>query len=115
MASARSQVIAALAGSRSERLEVDARGIDRGDTSGMSLLYEMAHGRLSTHLNANVTGLRPEFQPLLAVFPSPGEIDALEAPPVRRSVFEEIGEGGGSVWLMGIYLPVGRLLMSYLT
>src|SRR5262249_47179065 len=64
---------------------------DRGDTSGMSLLYELAHGRLSPHLNASVTGLRPEFQPLLAVFPSPGEIDALAAPPVRRSVFEEVG------------------------
>jgi phospholipid/cholesterol/gamma-HCH transport system permease protein len=91
VAGARRLVIAALAGSRSERLEVDARGIDRGDTSGMSLLYELAHGRLSTHLTANVTGLRPEFQPLLAVFPSPEEIDRLEAPSPRRSEFEEIG------------------------
>jgi len=91
VASARSQVIAALAGSRSPRLEVDARGIDRGDTSGMSLLYELAQGRLSAHRTASVKGLRPEFQPLLAVFPPPEEISRLQAPSVRRGAFEEIG------------------------
>jgi phospholipid/cholesterol/gamma-HCH transport system permease protein len=88
---ARSQIIAALAGSNSPSLEVDARGIDRGDTSGMSLLYELVQGRLSPHRRASVKGLRPEFQPLLAVFPSPEEVSPLQAPSARRGAFEEIG------------------------
>jgi phospholipid/cholesterol/gamma-HCH transport system permease protein len=57
----------------------------------MSLLYELAQGRLSTHRGASVKGLRPEFQPLLAVFPSHEEISRLQAPSVRRGAFEEIG------------------------
>jgi phospholipid/cholesterol/gamma-HCH transport system permease protein len=91
VASARSQIVAALAASRSASLEVDVRGVDRGDTSGMSLLYELAQGRLSAHQSASVKGLRPEFQPLLGVFPSPEEMSRLQAPSVRRGSFEEIG------------------------
>ena len=106
MVSARSQIIAALAGSRSPSLEVDVRGIDRGDTSGMSLLYELAHGGLADHRRANLQGLRPEFQPLLAAFPSPEEIGRLQPPSVRRGAFEEIG---------GHVVSVGRDVREQLT
>jgi phospholipid/cholesterol/gamma-HCH transport system permease protein len=90
-ASTRLQIQAELAAAPVTTLEVDASGVDHGDVSGMSLLYELAEGRLTPGVRAKVTGLRPQFQTLLAAFPSPEAIAKLEAPPARKSVAEEIG------------------------
>jgi len=59
--------------------------------SGMSLLYELSEGRLTPGVRARVRGLRPQFQTLLAAFPSAEAIETLEARPVRKSLAEEIG------------------------
>jgi len=90
-AAARREIQAQLAAAAVTALEVDASGVDRSDMSGMSLLYELAEGRLTRGVRAEVTGLKPEFRTLLASFPSPDAIANLEEPAPRRSVTEEIG------------------------
>jgi ABC-type transporter Mla MlaB component len=72
-------------------LRVDASGVDRGDMSGMSLLYELAEGRLTPGTRAELTGLKLEFRTLLAELPSPEAIERLETPPARRSIWEQVG------------------------
>jgi len=83
-AAARDTTLERLAGFRGTALEVDASGIERGDVSGLSLLYELAGGRLASGVRARITGLRPELGRLLAVFPTEGAFALLEgAPPTR--------------------------------
>jgi len=94
----RRQVEAALRTAPVARLEVDASGVDRGDMSGMSLLYELAEGQLGPGVRGAVTGLRPELQTLLAAFPSRKAIEGLEAPPPRRTLAEEVGAHTASVF-----------------
>jgi len=81
----------ALRGSTLSTLEVDASGIEVGDMSGMSVIYELAEGRLVPGLRAAVKGLKPEFQILLAALPTPAAVRGLEAPPARRSMLDELG------------------------
>ena len=91
-ATARRQIQTELAAARAARIEVDASGVDRGDMSGMSLLYELTQGRLAPGVRAGVTGLKPEFATLLAAFPSQESIEKLAAPPsTHRSLPREIG------------------------
>jgi phospholipid/cholesterol/gamma-HCH transport system permease protein len=90
-AAARRQIEAELAAARVSRIEVDASGVEGGDLSGMSLLYELTEGRFTPGVRAGVTGLKPEFATLLAAFPSQQSIEKLAAPPVRRSLPQEIG------------------------
>ncbi len=90
-AAARRQILEALGGARPASFEVDASGIDRGDVSGMALLYELAQGRLLPGVRAPVKGLRPEFQTLLAAFPTPEALDALAEPPEKRGFVREVG------------------------
>jgi phospholipid/cholesterol/gamma-HCH transport system permease protein len=97
-ATARRQILDALGGAPPAAIEVDASGIDRGDVSGMALLYELAQGRLLPGVRAPVRGLRPEFQRLLAAFPTPEALDALEAPPGKRGFFREVGAAAGSMF-----------------
>jgi phospholipid/cholesterol/gamma-HCH transport system permease protein len=59
--------------------------------SGMAVLYELAQGRLAPGVRAPLTGLKPEFRTLLSTFPSPEAVEAVEAPPPRVPVAEEIG------------------------
>ena len=89
-AAARRQIEAELAAARVSRIEVDASGVDRGDLSGMSLLYELTEGRFTPGMRAEVTGLKPEFATLLAAFPSRESIGELATHPVRKSLPEEI-------------------------
>ena len=96
-ASARLQIQEKLSAAPVARLEVDASGVDHGDVSGMSLLYELAEGRLKPGVRAEVKGLRPQFQTLLAAFPSQEAIARLEAPAARKSLAEEIGAETASV------------------
>src|SRR6185295_9042039 len=60
-AAARRQIQTALAAARPARIDVDASGVDRGDMSGMSLLYELTEGRFTPGVRAGVAGLKPEF------------------------------------------------------
>ena len=89
-------------------LEVDAGGIERGDMSGMSLLYELAEGRLGSGVRATVTGLRPEFQTLLSAFPSGEALSGLEEAPAPRRLFDEVGAATVSV------LADGRAQLSFI-
>jgi phospholipid/cholesterol/gamma-HCH transport system permease protein len=93
----RRQVEAALRAAPVARLEVNASGVDRGDVSGMSVLYELAEGRLTAGVRPEITGLKPELQALLAAFPTPDAIAGLEAPPPRRGLGEEVGSSTVSV------------------
>ena len=90
-ATARRQVEALLRTTPVAMLLVDASGVDRGDLSGMSLLYELTEGRIAPGVRAGVTGLKPEFATLLAAFPSRESIGELATHPVRKSLPEEIG------------------------
>jgi phospholipid/cholesterol/gamma-HCH transport system permease protein len=107
-AAARREVVARLSGARPAALEVDASGIDRGDMSGMSLVYELAEGRLVPGVRATVKGLRPEFQALLSAFPSSEALSGLEAAPAPRRFFDEIGAATVSV------LADGRAQLSFI-
>jgi phospholipid/cholesterol/gamma-HCH transport system permease protein len=90
-AEARREVAAHLAGTRVASLEVDASGIERGDVSGMAILYELAQGRFTPGVSPTLKGLRPEFQNLLQAFPSPEALRSLETPPLHRGLTAEIG------------------------
>src|SRR5512132_1385613 len=94
---ARMQIEAELAAARVSRIEVDASGIDRGDMSGMSLLYELSEGRFTPGVRPGVAGLRPEFARLLAAFPTRESIGELATHPVRESLLKEIGAATVSV------------------
>ena len=78
-------------------LEVDASGIERGDMSGMALLYELREGRLLPGVRAAVTGLRPEFQTLLDAFPSAEAVAGAAETPVRTHLPEELGRAALAV------------------
>ena len=66
-AAARRAVQAQLASAGVTSLEVDGSGIERGDMSGMSLLYELAQGRIVPGVKARIQGLRPEYQTSLGM------------------------------------------------
>jgi ABC-type transporter Mla MlaB component len=66
-AAARRQIQTELAAVRAATIEIDASGVDHGDMSGMSLLYELTEGRLAPGVRAGVTGLKPEFARLLSI------------------------------------------------
>ena len=90
-AAARREVVAGLAGSSPAALEVDADAIERGDMSGMSLVYELAEGRLVPGVRATIRGLRPEFQTLLGAFPSGEALRGIAASPAQGRLFAEVG------------------------
>ncbi len=90
-AEARREVEAKLAAAGVSAVDVDASGIDRGDMSGMSLLYELSEGRIVPGVRARVRGLRPELQTLLSAFPSREALQGLEEAPARRRVLDEVG------------------------
>ena len=90
-AATRREVEAKLGGARVTALAVDGSGIERGDMSGMSLLYELAQGRLVPGVRATIRGLRPEFQRLLAAFPDAAALAGLEEVPARRRLFDQVG------------------------
>jgi len=96
-AAARRQISEGLAGSPPASLEVDASGIERGDVSGMALLYELAQGRLVPGVRANVTGLRPEFQTLLAAFPTPEALEGVTQGAARQALLVQIGAAASSI------------------
>ncbi len=90
-AEARREVVKRLAQTRVASLQIDASGIDRGDVSGMAILYELTQGRFTPGVSPKLTGLKPEFEHLLKAFPPKEELSALEPAPVRRGLTAELG------------------------
>lgn len=88
---ARREIAAQVAAARPRALSVDAAGIERGDMSGMALLYELAEGRLVPGVRATIRGLRPEFQTLLSAFPTPDALAGIEAPAPRTRFLDQVG------------------------
>lgn len=91
VASVRRELIARLSSARLTSLDIDASGIERGDMSGMAILYGLMQGRFGRGMRARLVGLRPELQKLLSAFPSEATLKAVEAAPPRASLPEEIG------------------------
>lgn len=85
----RSELTRRLAAARVASVEVDAGGIDRGDMSGMVILYELACGRFTRGVRARLVGLRPELQRFLSAFCA--EDAQTSPPPPRASVPERLG------------------------
>jgi phospholipid/cholesterol/gamma-HCH transport system permease protein len=90
-AAARREIVAQVAAARPSTLAVDAGGIEHGDMSGMALLYELAEGRLVPGVRAPIRGLRPEFQTLLAAFPSGKALGVLEERPPEQHFLAHVG------------------------
>ncbi len=65
---ARSQIEARLADARPTSLEVDASGIEGGDTSGMAVLEELRRGRYTSGMPVPVRGLPPRSSSCCARF-----------------------------------------------
>jgi phospholipid/cholesterol/gamma-HCH transport system permease protein len=57
----------------------------------VTLLYELAEGRLVPGVRATIRGLRPEFQTLLAAFPSGQALGVLEEQPPPQRFLTHIG------------------------
>jgi phospholipid/cholesterol/gamma-HCH transport system permease protein len=90
-AEARQEVADKLASAHVGSLAVDAAGIEHGDMSGVALLYELAEGRLVPGVKATIRGLRPEFQTLLAAFPTGKALGVLEEHPPKQRFLAHIG------------------------
>ena len=90
-ASARREIVTQVGEARPRALAVDAAGIERGDMSGMALLYELAEGRLVPGVRASIRGLRPEFQTLLSAFPSTEALAGIEAPASPGRFLTHVG------------------------
>ncbi len=88
---ARQEISTQLSGKSFQKVEVDASHIQAGDASGMVILYELLHGRFTSGVQATLRGLRPELQKLLAAFPTPDEVKAVERRPGRQPIAIEVG------------------------
>jgi phospholipid/cholesterol/gamma-HCH transport system permease protein len=96
-AGVRRELIARLAGRSLSSLEIDARGLERGDMSGMAILHELRSGVFTQGVRGRVVGLRPELEKLLAAFPSDETLRQIEAVPPPVGVAEEVGAATLSV------------------
>jgi phospholipid/cholesterol/gamma-HCH transport system permease protein len=89
-ASVRRDLAQRLAGARIASLDIDVTGIERGDMSGMAILYELIQGRFTPGVKARLIGLRPELQKILAPF-CPQEPPSADGEPPPLSIPEAIG------------------------
>lgn len=87
----RAALLARVSPLRAASFEADATGVEKGDMSGMVILYELSSGHFTDGVPVRVTGLRPELQKLLAEFPSEATLRRVEAGPPRANVAEEVG------------------------
>ena len=88
---ARRALMAQLAHRSIRSLEIDARGVERGDMSGMAIVHELRSGVFTNGLGGRVIGLRPELENLLAAFPSDETLRRVEAGPAPVGTAEEVG------------------------
>ena len=87
----RRDVAQRLAGARIASLDVDVRGLERGDMSGMAILYELTQGRFTPGVMARLVGLRPELEKILAPFCPQEPPSSDEGAPPRLRTLEAIG------------------------
>jgi phospholipid/cholesterol/gamma-HCH transport system permease protein len=118
-AEARREVAEKLASARVTALAVDGSGISHGDMSGMAVLYELAEGRIVPGVKATIRGLRPEYQTLLAAFPTGEALAGIEAAPEKTRFVSHVGVATLSMvadlraqlaFLGGIVLGFGSVL-----
>jgi len=81
-ASVRRDLAQRLAGVRLASLDVDVSGLERGDMSGMAILYELVQGRFTPGVTARLIGLRPELKKILAPFCNKPPSTEGEPPPL---------------------------------
>jgi phospholipid/cholesterol/gamma-HCH transport system permease protein len=93
----RRELVARLEGRPLSSLEIDARGIESGDMSGMAILHELRSGIFTQGVRGPVVGLRPELENLLVAFPSDETLRQVEAGPPPVHPVEEVGAGALSV------------------
>jgi phospholipid/cholesterol/gamma-HCH transport system permease protein len=91
-AAARREARAALSTTRDSALEIDASGIDGGDMSGMSVIYELAEGRLGPGVRATVRDSSPSSGSARRASESRRHREP-RAGSRRRSFFGELGAG----------------------
>ncbi len=87
----RQELAARLAERSLSSLEIDARGLERGDMSGMAILHELRSGVFTRGVQGRVVGLRPELEKLLSAFPSEETLRQVEAGPPSVGAVEEVG------------------------
>jgi len=97
-AEARRDVAEKLASARVTALAVDGSGIVHGDMSGMAVLYELAQGRIVPGVKARIRGLRPEYQTLLAAFPTGEALSAVREEEPRRPFLLLVGAATASMF-----------------
>ena len=90
---ARRELAAKLSGLRPSTLSVDASGLVDADLAGVSLLWELIHGRLGPGAPATISGLRPDLAVLLGQYPPPSEVDAVVAADVKPAGIHAVGAG----------------------
>jgi phospholipid/cholesterol/gamma-HCH transport system permease protein len=89
--SLRQELVARLAQRSLSSLEIDVRGLERGDMSGMAILHELQSGVFTRGVRGRVVGLRPELKKLLAAFPSDETLRQIESGPPSLGLVEEVG------------------------
>ncbi len=77
-----------LSGAPVASLEIDVSGVERGDLSGMAILYELTQGHFTPGVRARLVGLRPELQKILAAFCTQ---DTTAEVVTRTSLVEAVG------------------------
>lgn len=90
---ARRELAAKLSGLRPSTLTVDVSGLADADLAGVSLLWELIHGRLVPGAPATISGLRPDLADLLGQYPAPSELDAVVAADLEPAGIHAVGAG----------------------
>jgi phospholipid/cholesterol/gamma-HCH transport system permease protein len=90
---ARRELARTLLRERATTLSVDASDLADADLAGVSLLWELIHGRLVPAVPATVSGLRPDVAELLAKYPAPAEVDEVVAADEGPAGIHAVGAG----------------------
>ncbi len=90
---ARRELLAMLPRERATTLSVDASDLAGADLAGVSLLWELIHGRLVPGIPATISGLRPDLANHLAQYPAPAEVDDVVAADVEPAGIHAVGAG----------------------
>jgi phospholipid/cholesterol/gamma-HCH transport system permease protein len=81
------KILKTIAGTKPRELLVDASQIEYCDGAGIGLLLELTQTQKQNNRRIQITGLNPDFQPLMKLF-DPGQ--AIELPPKRASLAQRI-------------------------
>ena len=94
---ARRDLAGKLSRERLTALSVDASALESADLAGVSLLWELAHGRLVPGVGAEISGLRPDVADLLAAYPAPDDVDSVVAGDESPAGIHAVGAGAVAV------------------